>query len=82
MTDLGCVWWAGLGGRVVVRRWFVMVKQRRVGQVRWGVAGRLNVALRLLEGPSGVGLPARHLGAAFTQRTLVVALEKRRRAPG
>lgn len=43
-----------------------MVKDGRVGQVRWGVSRRLNVALRLLKRPPGVGFTARNLGAAVT----------------
>lgn len=40
------IWWAGLGGRMMVRRGFVMVKDRGVRQVHRGVARRLRVALR------------------------------------
>lgn len=54
-----------------------MVKDWRVGQVCWGVTRRLAVALRLLERPSGVSVTAQNLRAAVTQRTLIVALEKR-----
>lgn len=51
---------------MVVGRGFVMVKERRVGQMSRRVAGRLGVALRLLERRSGVGVAAHNLGTAVT----------------
>lgn len=39
-----------------------------------GVTGRLGVAMWLLERRSGVGVAGGDLGAAVTQRTLIVAL--------
>lgn len=61
---------------MVVGRGLVVVEERRVGQVRWRVAGRLDVALRLLERrrPGVGGVSGQHLGAAVAQRMLVVAL--------
>lgn len=41
-----------------------------------GVAGRLGVALRLLERCSQVGLAAHDLGTAVPQRPLVISLER------
>lgn len=52
-----------------------MMKHRRVGQMQWGVAGQLGVALRLLERRSRVGIAAHDLGTAVAQRTLVISLE-------
>lgn len=43
--------------------------------MQWGVAGRLGVALRLLERCSWVGIAAHDLGTAVAQRTLVISLE-------
>lgn len=40
-----------------------------------GVAGRLGVALRLLERCSRVGVAAHDLGTAVAQRTLVISLQ-------
>lgn len=51
------------------------MKHRRVGQMQRGVAGRLGVALRLLERCSWVGIAAHDLGTAVAQRTLVISLE-------
>lgn len=75
---LRVVGWAGLGGRVMVGRGFIVVEERRVGQVRWRVPRRLHVALRLLERRPGVGVARHHLRAAVAQRTVVVALEGRK----
>lgn len=43
--------------------------------MQWGVAGRLGVALRLLERCSRVGFAAHDLGTAVAQRTLVISLK-------
>lgn len=43
----------------------------------WRVARRLGMALWLLERRPGVGVTTCNLGAAVTQRTLVVTLERR-----
>lgn len=56
-----------------------MVEHGRVGQVSGRVARRPHVALRLLEGPSGVRVAPRDLGTAVPRGTLVVALEKEER---
>ena len=46
MQYLRGVWWTRLGGGMMVGRGFVMVKDRGVGQVCWGVARWFGVALR------------------------------------